>query len=100
MDQCLLALVVSPSIENAVIDWLLERDDIPGFTSVPISGHGTSTDSLTLPEQVAGHKRQIIFRMCLPEPVAQTIIEEVRQSFRGSGMHYWLVPVLASGHIE
>jgi hypothetical protein len=36
----------------------------------------------------------------MPEPVAQTILEEVRQSFRGSGMHYWLVPVLASGHIE
>ena len=100
MDQCLLALIVSPSIENAMIDWLLERDDISGFNSAPISGHGASTGSLSLSEQVAGHQRQVIFRMCLPEPVAQTILEEVQQSFRGSGMHYWLMPVLASGHID
>lgn len=100
MDQCLLSLIVSPAIENALIDWLLERDDIPGFTSVPINGHGTSTDTLTLSEQVAGHRRQIIFRMCLPETVAQTVLAEVQTSFRGSGMHYWLLPVLASGHID
>jgi hypothetical protein len=100
MEQCLLALIVSPSIENAVIDWLLERDDIPGFNSAPINGHGTSTNTLTLQEQVAGHRRQVIFRMCLPEQVARTVLEEVRQSFHGSGMHYWLMPVLASGHIE
>lgn len=100
MDQCLLSLIVSPAVENAVIDWLLERDDIPGFSSVPINGHGTSTDTLTLSEQVAGSRRQILFRMCLPVAVAQTILEEVQVSFRGSGMHYWLVPVLASGHIQ
>ena len=40
MDQCLLVLIASPSIENAVVDWLLDRNDIPGFTSAPISGHG------------------------------------------------------------
>jgi hypothetical protein len=100
MDQCLLSLIVSPAIENAVIDWLLERDDIPGFTSVPISGHGTSTDTLSLSEQVAGHRRQILFRMCVPAAVANTVITEVQISFRGSGMHYWLIPVLASGHID
>ena len=57
MEQCLLVLVVKPSIENAVIDWLLEHDDISGFTSIPISGHGVSVHSMTIAEQVAGQKR-------------------------------------------
>jgi len=100
MEQCLLVLIVTPSIENAVIDWLLEHDDIPGFTSMPASGHGVSVHSMTTAEQVAGRQRQIMFQMHLPEPVARDILAAARRQFSGSGMHYWLSPVLSAGHIE
>jgi len=98
--RCLLTLIVTPAIENAVVDWLLERGDIPGFTSGPISGHGTSPNALTAAEQVAGRQRQLLFQMHLPETTAQALVEAISQSFSGSGMHYWLVPVLASGHLK
>lgn len=100
MEQCLLVLVVKPSIENAVIDWLLEHDDISGFTSIPISGHGVSVHSMTIAEQVAGRQKQVMFQMHLPELVARNILDAAEQLFRGSGMHYWLLPVLSAGHIE
>jgi hypothetical protein len=100
MDQCLLVLIVTPSIENAMVDWLLDRDDIPGFTSVPISGHGASAHSLTPAEQVAGRQRQIMFQLHLPVDTAHPLVEAIRDAFSGSGMHYWLTPVLASGHLK
>lgn len=100
MDQCLLVLIVTPSIENALVDWLLERDDIKGFSSMPISGHGTSAHSLTAAEQVAGRRRQVMFHMHLSEAEAKRLIEDVRQAFSGSGMHYWLMPLLAAEHID
>jgi hypothetical protein len=100
MDQCLLVLIVTPAIESAMVDWLLDRDDIPGFTSAPIDGHGASAHSLTPAEQVAGRRRQIMFQLQLPLATAQNVVEAVHASFSGSGMHYWLMPVLASGHLK
>jgi hypothetical protein len=100
MDQCLLVLIVTPTIENAVVDWLLERDDVPGFSSAPINGHGTSAHSLTPAEQVAGRQRQIMFQLHLLTTTAEALVEALRESFSGSAMHYWLTPVLASGHLK
>ena len=100
MEQCLLVLIVSPSIESTLVDWLLDHDDIPGFTSVPISGHGASAHSLTAAEQVAGRQRQVMFQMHLEESVARSVIAEAHTLFRGSGLHYWLTPVLAAGHMQ
>ncbi|HHJ16929.1 MAG TPA: DUF3240 domain-containing protein [Gammaproteobacteria bacterium] len=100
MEECLLVLIVTPSIENAVIDWLLERDDITGFTSMPTNGHGVSVHSMTIAEQVAGRQKQVMFQMHLPEPVARDILVAAQQTFSGSGMHYWLSPVLSAGRIE
>lgn len=100
MNECLLVLIVSPAVENALVEWLLEREDIPGFTSAPISGHGASAHSLTTAEQVAGRSRQVMFSLHLPEPAARDLIAAARRDFGGSGMHYWMLPVLSAGHIE
>jgi hypothetical protein len=100
MDQCLLVLIVTPTMENPMVDWLLDRDDIPGFTSLPISGHGASAHSLTVAEQVAGRQRQVMFQVYLPVATAQVVVDALRQTFSGSAMHYWLTPVLAAGHLK
>lgn len=99
MNECLLVLIVTPSVENALVEWLLQRTDIAGFTSMPISGHGASVHSLSTAEQVAGRRRQVMFSMHLPEAAAREIVTAVRQQFGGSGMHYWMLPVLTAGHI-
>ena len=100
MEECLLVLVVTPTIRNAVIDWLLEREDITGFTSMPVEGHGVSVHSMTLAEQVAGSQKQVMFLMHLPETVARNLLAAAQEQFGGSGMHYWLSPVLMAGRIE
>lgn len=100
MDECLLVLIVTPAIENAMVDWLLDREDVPGFTSLPINGHGASARSLSAAEQVAGRQRQVMFQLHLRHSTANALVEAIRRDFGGSGMHYWLMPVLASGHLQ
>lgn len=95
----LISIVVSTAIEDTIVDWLLEREEIPGFTSLPISGHGSSIRSLTMQEQVAGRKRQVLFQIYLSTQQAQTIIEALKQEFPGSGIHYWVVPVSDAGRL-
>jgi hypothetical protein len=96
----LISIVVSTAIEDTLVDWLLEREEIPGFTSLPINGHGSSVRSLTLQEQVAGRKRQVLFQIYLSSQEARGIIEAMKQDFPGSGIHYWVVPVEDAGRLE
>ena len=96
----LLSLVISPEVEDAIVDWLLQQEQIGGFTSLQVSGHGSSPHSMSVSEQVAGRRRQVMFQLQLPLATAQDIVAAVRASFGGSGMHYWLMPVLASGHLR
>jgi hypothetical protein len=99
-EQCLISLVVTPQVEGQVTDWLLEQDNVPGFSSYTISGHGSSVHAMSLAEQVAGKRRQIMFQMHLPVSEARRLINKVTEAFSGSGMHYWLVPVLDAGHVD
>jgi hypothetical protein len=32
--------------------------------------------------------------------VARSVINAAQHAFRGSGLHYWLTPVLAAGHMN
>lgn len=99
-ELCLLNLVVSPGAADSVTDWLFMNDTVPGFTSTPVFGHGSSEKSMTLAEQVAGHQKKILFQIRLSSSEAYGILASIKQDFRGSGMHYWLLPVLDSGHLD
>ncbi len=97
--QILLSIVVSPSVEDSLVDWLLARGEVTGFTSFPVSGHGSSVHSMSLAEQVAGRQRKILFQTHLPEPQALALVEALKRDFRNCGIHYWLTPLLAGGHL-
>jgi len=99
-ETCLLNLVVSPEVEDAVTDWLLDQPSVSGFTSHPIAGHGSSEHSMSLAEQVAGRRRQVLFKLHLSCAEGKNVLAAIKQEFRGSGMHYWMIPVLESGHLE
>ena len=98
-ETCLFNLVVTPEVEDAITDWLLERDEVAGFSSHPISGHGSSIHAMSLAEQVAGKRRQILFQFYLSIEGAHALLGALKQDFRGSGMHFWLLPVLDSGPV-
>lgn len=99
-EHCLLNLVVAPAIEDAVVDWLLGWSGLSGFTSAPVSGHGSSPHSMSLSEQVAGRRRQVLFQCHLSREQAVEMVAGLRRDFAGSGLHYWVVPVLDAGHLE
>jgi hypothetical protein len=100
MADCLLNVIVSPQVEDALAEWLLERQDVPGFSSVPVAGHGSSERSMTLAEQVAGRSRRVMFFTHLPADTAESVLSDLRSAFRGSGLHYWVVPVSSFGHLD
>ncbi len=97
--QYLITLTVSPAIEETIVDWLLQFEAQAGFTSFPVNGHSSREEGLSLAEQVAGRKKQLRFQMHIPETELAPFIERLRRDFAGAGLHYWVSPVIESGHI-
>lgn len=54
---------------------------------------------MSLAEQVAGKRGQIMFQLHMRCDDARTLVQRLKQDFSGSGMHYWLLPVIESGHL-
>ena len=94
----LLTIIAPPVVEEELIDWLLTQPEITGFTSQLANGHGRG-HAMSLAEQVTGRRRQITFMIELKKQMAESIVTDLKQCFSGSGLHYWLMPLLESGSI-
>lgn len=99
MSQSLLTLICQPSLERPITDWLLEKEGLPGFTSMNVYGHGSEPHSMNLIEQVEGRKRQIMIHIHMPFEKAEIVINDLKQDFKGAKVHYWLIPAAAGGRL-
>lgn len=99
MEDCLLTLFVPPSIEETLVDWLLEHASIEGFSSAEAFGHGARQNGMSLLEQVTGRQRRVQFLIHLKRDQAERILDELRSTFAGVGLHYFLTPLLDAGRL-
>ena len=67
---------------------------------MPVSGHGSSIHSLSTADQVTGRRRQVLIQSCLPRQDGEQVVKALQRDFAGSGMHYWLSPLQAAGHLD
>jgi hypothetical protein len=97
--EYLVTLNVSPSLEEAVVDCLLTLESEHGFSSFPVSSHDHRNEGLSLAEQVTGRQRKIRFQMYVPEQRLASLLAQLRSEFSGSGIRYWVMPVVENGII-
>jgi len=100
MSQTLLTLICPPSLERPVSNWLLEHENVSGFTSTQAYGHGSDPDTLNLIEQVEGRKKQILFQMHLTLEMVNIVINDLKQDFKGTDIHYWSTPIITTGNLS
>lgn len=84
-----------PALEEDMVDFLLSRDHIQGFTSFRCQGHGEH-GALSLSEQVAGRRQRVRFELIVDEERMASLIERLPQEV-GRGITYWSYPVGAIG---
>lgn len=100
MEEVLLTIITVPEIEASLVDWLLTRDDITGFSSAAISGHGTQHAHLSTSEQVSGRQNQIEVQIQASRAVAEALLQALKRDFEGTDIHFWMSPLLAAGHLD
>lgn len=99
MKECLLVVIISPKLEEEMVDWLLEREDLSGFSSMPIDSHGSGTAEMNIAEQVTGRQRKIMFHVYGMEDTMPALVDELKNRFKKTGTHYWIMPLIGSGHL-
>ncbi len=97
--EYLVTLNVPPGLEEMVVDCLLMLESEHGFSSFPVSAHDHRNEGLSLAEQVTGRQKKIRFQMYVPEQGLLVLLARLRQDFSGSGIHYWVMPVIEKGII-
>ena len=99
MEHCLVMLFAAPALEEALVDWLLENDEIAGFSTTEAYGHGQRPAGMTLLEQVTGRQRRVQFIIETEKELAAGFLEALGQKFSGAGLHYMMVPLLGAGRL-
>lgn len=107
--QALLILMVTPKLEEVLVDFLLQQTAISGFTTTPASGHGSHHGShsavkhspvkLSLVEQVTGRQNRVQFMLHATLPVMREVVAALKAEFEHTDMHYILLPVLEAQSI-
>jgi len=98
-EDYLVTINVPPSLEEAVVDCLLTMENSQGFSSFPVSAHDHRNQGLSLAEQVSGRQRKIRFQMYVDKKIIAALLTRLKTDFSGSGLHYWVVPILEHGEI-
>lgn len=100
MGAVLLILIAPPELEESLVDWLLAREEISGFTGQPAYGHSRSHGGFSLVEQVTGRQRRVMYQVQTDEPTARSLLEALRRDLAGAGLRYWLAPLLEAGPLD
>lgn len=99
MTDVLLVLITPPDLEEPLVDWLLARTEISGFTGLPAYGHNRDHGGYSLLEQVSGRQRRAIFQVRTGADTAQSLLAALRAELPGAGLHYWVLPLLEAGRL-
>lgn len=98
-NTCLITINVPPALEEAMVDCLLTFETAQGFSSFPVNAHDHRNQGLSVAEQVTGRQRKIRFQMYIDKTFVPALIAKIKADFVGTGLHYWIVPVLEHGEI-
>jgi hypothetical protein len=100
ISQVLVTISTHPALEESLIDWLLERESGPGFTSYNIRGHSSKHDHLSIAEQVSGRQSRKRFEIEIDETACTSFVEGLEKAFRGADVHFWVTPILMSRNLS
>lgn len=99
MSELCLTLLCPPAQEERVLDMLLMIPEITVFTSSRAAAHGLHHASLSAGEQVLGLAVMTQVQALLSGPERDAVLAELKRKLAGSGLRYWLTPVLESGEL-
>jgi hypothetical protein len=94
-----ITLNIPPALEGMIVDNLLTLEFERGFSGFTVFAHHHENKGLSLAEQVTGRQKRIQFQMYVDGTNLALLLANLRENFSGSGIQYWVTPVLENGVI-
>lgn len=99
MSRYCFVMIVSPEVEEKLLDELLLRFATDVFTSTPTFSHGATAAEMHAEEQVLGRRRAVQVQILLSRAEAAQLRQMLNERFANAGLHYWILPVVAEGDV-
>lgn len=99
MTDVQLTLLGEPELEEKLLDELLLHPAAPTFVSQRVASHGGHPAEMSAGEQVLGRADAVLVQALLEPDGAQRLLADLGRRFAGSGLRYWLTPVLSGGQL-
>lgn len=97
-DLTMLVLNTAPELEEDLIDYLLGFEQVQGFTSYQVHGHGEH-NGLSVAEQVAGRRKRAQYEIFIASAAIADILAGLRSAV-GKDIVHWEQPLRNFGHID
>lgn len=97
MPELCLTLLCPPAQEERVLDMLLMTPAVRVFTSSRSAAHGLHHSRLDAGEQVLGLAVMTQVQVLLSQTDQAGVLADLKMKLAGSGLRYWLTPVIESG---
>ena len=99
MSKFCLTLICSREVEEKLLDTLLTTAPGEVFTSTPTFSHGTAQGRLSNVEKVMGRSRSVQVQIVTTEEELASLIELLKQRFKGTGLRYWATALATEGEV-
>ncbi|GAB6140325.1 hypothetical protein JCM14076_10540 [Methylosoma difficile] len=96
-DQYLLTLNIPQSLEESMVDCLLQLESELGFSSFPVNVHHHQNRGLSIAEQVTGRQKRVRFQINVSAKDLPELVASIKADFAGSGIRYWVLPIVEHG---
>jgi hypothetical protein len=98
--DCCLTLICHKSLEERLVDHLLEHPEwVGGFSVGQLQGHSLQEKLPSMLEQVRGRSQRIEIRTVLNHEDAQALIAHLKNQEPNREVAYWLTPVIEFGRL-
>jgi len=98
--NCCLTLVCHKSLEERLVDHLLEHPEwVRGFSLARIEGGSQKEKLPSMLEQVRGRSQRVQIATVLNKDDAQELIAHLKHEEPNSEIAYWITPVIEFGRL-
>jgi hypothetical protein len=98
--NCCLTLVCHHSLEERLVDHLLEHPEwVRGFTMLKLEGGSQQEILSSMTERVRGRSQRVALQTVMNLDDARALVAHLKREERNPEMHYWIAPVIEFGSL-
>ncbi|WP_243041152.1 DUF3240 family protein [Dyella sedimenti] len=95
-----LTLVAPRALENELVAILLGmHPPLPGFTVLPVAGHGQGFERASTAERVRGSIDRVLLWLVLPVETLDRLLARLSAELPSSDVVWWVEPVERGGRL-